>query len=285
MTGTDDAIRRAEQVDHWSRVAPRWWQWRRLMETASRPVSERLVELAGIASGDRVLDVATGFGEPAVTAARRVGLTGRVVATDLSAQMLGLAHQRAAEENLANMYCVRMDGAAPCFSPASFHAVLCRWGLMALGEPRQALGELRKLLVPGGVTAVAVWGPPEKVPSIALSVSVARAVLGMDPPRAGERGPFRLADSGRLVADFTAAGYADVTVSAVTVRYAFDSVDDFTGYAKGASSPLTSLLADVDEATREVIWQKVREQAARHADGQGRIGLDNQAVCVAGVNP
>lgn len=284
MTGTDDATRRAEQVDHWGRVAPRWWKWRELMEAASRPVSERLVALAGISSGNRVLDVATGFGEPAVTAARKVGPTGRVVASDLSAHMLGLARERAREENLTNMDCVRMDGVQPCFLQ-SFHAVLCRWGLMALGQQRKALEELRKLLFPGGATAVAVWGPPEKVPSIALSMFVAREVLGMAPPRAGERGPFRLADERALAADFTAAGYTDVTVSEVTVHYAFDSVDDFTAYAKGASSPLVSLLADVDEATREEIWKKIGERAARHADADGRVGLDNQAVCVAGINP
>jgi enediyne biosynthesis protein CalE5 len=63
----------------------------------------KLVELAGIRTGQRVLDIATGIGEPAVTAARAVGDKGYVTATDISPEMLAIGKQRAQHEGLKNI--------------------------------------------------------------------------------------------------------------------------------------------------------------------------------------
>ncbi len=54
-----------------------------------------MVDLAEIKQGDRVIDVATGVGEPAITAAKKVGIEGYVLATDISPQMLAIAKERA----------------------------------------------------------------------------------------------------------------------------------------------------------------------------------------------
>ena len=67
-----------------------------LIDRHAGEVSERLVEMAGIKEGDRVLDVAAGYGEPSLTAARKVGPEGSVIATDISAEMLDFGRQRAA---------------------------------------------------------------------------------------------------------------------------------------------------------------------------------------------
>ena len=80
----------------WGESARGWQQLWHSFEQAAQHVNERLVELAHLQPGQRVLDIATGLGQPAITAARRVGLTGRVVATDLAPEMLALARQNAA---------------------------------------------------------------------------------------------------------------------------------------------------------------------------------------------
>jgi ubiquinone/menaquinone biosynthesis C-methylase UbiE len=81
--------------------------------------------LAAIQPGYRILDIATGIGEPAVTAVRKVSPTGQVVATDLSPQMLAIGKERAAELGPTNIEFHEMDADALDFPENSFHAVLC----------------------------------------------------------------------------------------------------------------------------------------------------------------
>jgi ubiquinone/menaquinone biosynthesis C-methylase UbiE len=89
----------------WNSVAPAWQKWWKTIERGTKKVSRRLVELAEIESGSRVLDIATGIGEPAITAAKIVGSdrNGHVLATDISPQMLSIARQRAASLDLLDV--------------------------------------------------------------------------------------------------------------------------------------------------------------------------------------
>src|SRR5690242_4514993 len=86
---------KSEQREAWSDVAPGWRKQWRVFEANAQRLSDRLVELARVGPGSRVLDVATGIGEPALTAARRVGPKGRVVATDLAPGMIAIVAERA----------------------------------------------------------------------------------------------------------------------------------------------------------------------------------------------
>ena len=79
----------------WDSVAQGWRTWWGPIEKGAQKISNRLVELAEIKSGQRVLDIATGIGEPAMTVAKVVGSSGHIIATDISAQMLAIAKERA----------------------------------------------------------------------------------------------------------------------------------------------------------------------------------------------
>ena len=102
------------------------------LERAAQHVNARLVELAHVDAGHQVLNIATGLGEPAFTAARRVGPVGRVVATDVSPQMLALAQEGASMLGLQNIEFREMDAEDADLSEHTFQAILCRWGLMFL---------------------------------------------------------------------------------------------------------------------------------------------------------
>ncbi|MDH5525912.1 MAG: class I SAM-dependent methyltransferase [Nitrospirota bacterium] len=268
---------------HWDDVADRWWQWREVMGTATQPVSKRMVEMAGLMPGARVLDVASGYGEPAATAARVVGKSGLVVSTDLSREMSRRAACRAAELGNGAMRAVRMDGAAPAFSDATFHAVLCRWGLMALAERLvPTLAGLARLLVPDGRMVAAVWGDPAQVPCISVPMAAARQVVGMPPPVAGERGPFRLSGANTLPEAFAAAGLTDLCVEPVTVGYHFTSAHAFTEFCRATSSPVRSVLAWLPESRHDDVWAGVGMAAERMVDPDGEVRLQNTALCVSG---
>jgi ubiquinone/menaquinone biosynthesis C-methylase UbiE len=122
------------------------------------PARNGLLALAALARGERVLDLACGTGLVTLDAARSVGPEGSVLGTDLSGQMIAIARQRAAEQQLSNVTFQRMDAETLDLPDASFDVVLCALGLMYLPNPQRAMQEWKRVLKPGGRVVIAVWG-------------------------------------------------------------------------------------------------------------------------------
>src|SRR5688500_8991318 len=114
------------------------------------PVTEMMLDLAALSPGQRVLDVAAGTGEQTLLAARRVGPAGRVVATDVSASMLGIAADAARQSGLANVETRAMDARQLDFESDSFDAAISRLALMLIPERPKALAEIYRVLRRGG---------------------------------------------------------------------------------------------------------------------------------------
>ena len=87
----------------WDSAASGWKYWWQIIEEGAQKINDRLIDLAKIKPGDKVLDLATGIGEPAVTAAKIVGSQGRIIAVDISPQMLSIARQRTASLGLQDI--------------------------------------------------------------------------------------------------------------------------------------------------------------------------------------
>jgi ubiquinone/menaquinone biosynthesis C-methylase UbiE len=148
------------QRQRWDSVAAGWKEWWQTFEIAAQKVSDRLIELAEIKPGQKVLDIATGIGEPAVTAARKLvdssgnrrnsGNKGQVLATDISTQMLTIAKQRAAALGLQDIIEFREGDIDMLELPdLSFDAVVCRWGLMFMPNLNNALSHIFHALISG----------------------------------------------------------------------------------------------------------------------------------------
>ena len=155
MTGTttfDPAQYKATIRSEWRDAAPGWRAWVEVLEAedGGRAVSQTLVQLAGIGPGDAVLDVGAGYGEPGLPAARAVAPSGRVVCTDISAQMLAVGRERAAADGLDNLQFVECDAEELVFEEASFDAVLSRQGLQFLPDVAGVLARLHGFLKPHG---------------------------------------------------------------------------------------------------------------------------------------
>lgn len=95
MSTLDSNKYKEAERQSWDRVANNWQKWWKTIERGAEKGSRRLIELAEIKPGSKVLGIATGIGEPAITSANQVGNSGNVLATDISSQMLSLAIQRA----------------------------------------------------------------------------------------------------------------------------------------------------------------------------------------------
>src|ERR671931_345255 len=146
------------QREGWDSVAEGWKEWWEPIEKEAQKLSRRLIELAEIKPGQRVLDIATGIGEPSITAAKVVGAGGHILATDISRQMLAIAKERATRLRLQDTIEFRESDAENLeLQSSSFDAVLCQWGLMLLPNLDRALIKVHRSLVRGGRFAAAVW--------------------------------------------------------------------------------------------------------------------------------
>ena len=140
-----------------------WWS---AGQTAHQQIygaaTEMMLDLAGVQAGSRVLDVAAGTGDQTLMAARRVGPTGNVLATDDSASMLKVAAEAARNEGLTNVETRVMNAENLVLDADSFDAVICRNALMLFSNPAQALAEMRRVLKPGSKLGVMVFSAAQK---------------------------------------------------------------------------------------------------------------------------
>lgn len=266
----------------WTEAAAGWRKWWQPLEAALGPVGDRLVELAAIRAGHRVLDIATGIGEPALTAARLVGPAGRVVGTDISPGMLEVARERAADLGLGNVEFHEMDAEALDLPESSFDAALCRFGLMFLPDVDRALVGIRRLLVPGGGFAASVWGPPERYPMATVAFGAVARVLELPAPASGTPGMFSLADGDELAGRFRAAGFAEVHTETLLVRYEFDSLDEYMRFLQEVGAPINNLLADETPERKSEVWRAVAEANAQFVGADGRLQGSGESILVGG---
>lgn len=270
-----------EQLEFWNNAAPGWKQMWTMLERAGQHVSDHLVELARLREGSRVLDIASGSGEPAVTAARKVGAGGLVVATDQSPAMLALARERAAALGLRNIKFVVTGAQELAVEERGFDAALCRWGLMFVGDLDAALRRIAQLLCAEGRFATAVWGPADKVPMISLGDDVVRDLVKLPALPPDAPGPLKLADTKPLVRALSAAGFTDIGVEPLNVRFEFQSPEDFVEQRRAVSTPFRMMLSKQTPELQQRILGALAQEARRYADASGKVRMDNEAILIA----
>jgi SAM-dependent methyltransferase len=271
----------AEQAS-WDWAAAGWRRWWRNFEQGAQCVNERLVELAGVVAGMRVLDVACGIGEPAMTAARTVGAAGRVLGVDLAGQMLAIARERAAAAALDQVEFLQGDAATLALEPRSFDAALSRWGLMLMFDPVAVAARVLDVLRPGSMFAVAVWSGPEEAPFLALPRRVLMrqglaAPLDPDAP-----GPYRLAGPGQLAGVLMTSGYQEVESSDLRTTLSFESAAEYVTFVCQMSSSTARLLAELPEDRRERFLSGLAEEAAAFLGPRGGVQFVNRVLLARG---
>jgi SAM-dependent methyltransferase len=274
---------KAAQREAWGEAAEGWRTWWRIFESAAQGLNERLVDLAEVREGHRVLDVATGIGEPALTAARRVGPKGRVLATDLAPPMLAIAAERASALGLANVVFREMDAESLEIGAGSFEAATCRWGLMLFQDPLASARGVHRALKRDARFAAAVWGRPERVPFLAIPHEVSTRELRLPQPPPGAPGAFALAADGALEKVLTGAGFRDLRTELVSVAFEYASAREYARFLGDLSATLRKALAEQPKDVQERVWREVEREGARHALPDGRLRLVNEVRCVSGA--
>jgi ubiquinone/menaquinone biosynthesis C-methylase UbiE len=271
----------------WDDAAPGWQEHYEVTERQWGFITQRLIELAGVKVGDRVLDLASGIGEPGLSAAHRVGPTGHVVVTDLSPAMLAIAMERASQMGLTNVEFDEMDAEAIDLPERSFDVVVCRFGLMFLADVLKGLKGIYKVLGPGGrlATATARAPQPNAMTEWVLGPLVKALGISPPPPLPGAPGIFALGDPARIERLLDDAGFTEIHAEVVAYVSDFDSGEELATWQFAISAPIRQMLAGQPSVMREAAWRAVADAANQHADHRGRVSMQGETVLINAKRP
>jgi SAM-dependent methyltransferase len=278
----DAAEFRDKQRDQWNGAAAGWNKWSDYMDEHVGSVADRIVEMAGIKEGDRVLDVAAGYGEPSLTAARKVGPEGSVIATDISAEMLNFGRQRGAANGVENIEFMHSDASSLDFPAESFDAAVSRWGIIFEPDGEGAAANVRGFLKPGGRFAISSWGPPERVPFLAIAMQTAMKKLDVPPPPPGTPGPLSRPTEDAIGGLLEGGGFSDIQVEELEVTFEMDSAEQYTEFTREIAAPIVAMISPHPEDVQRETWNAITEAARETAESDGRIRYSNLVLVAAG---
>lgn len=273
---------RAGQKKQWNVAATGWKKWSDRIDEAVSGISTRLVELAGVEPGSRVLDVAAGYGEPSLTAAKVAGPEGSVVASDISAEMLAYGRERAADAGLDNVEFVESGAMDLDFPADSFDAAVSRFGIIFEPDGEGAAAKVRGFLKPGSKMAIASWGPPDRVPMIGLPMMTALQKLGVPPPPPGTPGPLSRPTPEALGGLLEGGGFTGIEVEETVVTMEYGSAEEFTTFVREIAPPITALIDPHPQELQDETWAAITAAAAEHAGDDGSITQENLVLMAVG---
>ncbi len=264
----------------WQAAAEAWDHWTPTVQAWLGPATGLMLDLAAIVPGSRVLDVAAGAGEPAISAAKRVGPAGSVLATDIAPDILAYARRAAAAQGVTNLQTRAMDGENLDLPDASFDAVLSRVGLIYFPHQQRALAEVRRVLVPGGRIAAMVYSTAENNRFFSIPVGIIRRRAQLPPPLPGQPGPFSLGGDGALEAAYRRAGFRDIEVRVVSAPLRMASAEECVRFQRESFGALHQMMAGLPDQEREKTWDAITHELRQF---EGPDGFEGPCEMIVGV--
>ena len=256
-------------------------KWKAKSAAMGQPVTEALVDYSKPTPGMRVLDLASGTGEPAITLATRVGANGHVTALDLSAELLEIAAKRASARGLDHLATHQADAHSLPFPNDNFDLATSRFGVMFFRDPVTAMGEVRRVLRPGARVCLLAWGAFEQ-PYWQSMMGVVHRRIGGALLQAGGPNPFRFAEAGSLSAVLRHAGFEGIHEENRTVEWTWPgSAEEVWEQAQAVAVPFRPMLERVPADLWPSISREIHTQVAQYSDGE-RIAFGAQVVFASG---
>lgn len=281
MSAVFDAVKyKSTTREQWDSAAGAWHRWGPTLSDWLGEATRVMLDMAAIAPGHRVLDVAAGAGEQSLLTAKRVGPTGKVLATDLSPRILEFAQTAAQDAGLANVETRVMDGENLDLPEEDFDAVISRVGLIYFPDQHRALTGMRRVLKPGGRVAAITYSTPDNNKFFSIPVSIIRRRAQLPPPLPGQPGPFSLGAPGVIDAAFQRAGFRDVEVRKVPSPLRLASAKECVRFERESFGALHQMLSALPEAQRPAVWQEIERELAQFEGSGGFVGPCEMLVAV-----
>ena len=266
--------------EQWQHAAEAWYRWSPTLHAWLGGATETMLDMAGVTTGQRVLDVAAGAGEGSMSAARRVGPAGHVLATDISSNILEFAAQMAKEAGLDNMATQVMDGEQLDAPDASFDVVISRVGLIYFPDQQRALKEMLRVLKPGGRVAAIVYSTPDKNTFFSVPVSIIRKRAQLPPPLPGQPGPFSLGAEGVIDKAFEQAGFSEVRSVRVDSPLLMPTAADCVRFERESFGALHQMLSGLSDPEKQSVWEEIERELGQFASEKGFTGPCEMVVAV-----
>lgn len=257
----------------WENAAEAWHRWGAFLGEWLGPATERMLDLAGIQTGSRVLDVAAGAGEQTLRAARRVGPSGHVLATDISPAILEYTVATAREAGLSQVATRELDGEVLDELPAgTFDAVISRVGLIYFPDQQKALAGMKHVLKSGGRIGAIVYSTADNNAFFSIPVSIIRRRAKLPPPLPGQPGPFSLGADGVLVAALERAGLRDVIVEKMEAPVRLPSAAECVRFERESFGALHQMMATLSDDERADTWREIESELKKFEGPGGFVG-------------
>jgi enediyne biosynthesis protein CalE5 len=272
------------QRQDWNRVAAGWEKWDEFFDRSMTFLNHRLVADARLRPGQRVLDLGSGTGYPALLAAQVVGSQGAVIGMDLAEHMLAAAERKAKRLGLSHVTFRTGDVTALPFEDRAFDAATSRFCLMFLPEIPKAASEILRVLKPGGWISAAVWSAPDKNPYLKIPMDVIKQFIEVPPPDPAAPGIFRLAKPNELAGILQQAGFSDLQDQEVIADVAFSTADEYVASLMDIAAPIQNLFAKLTAEQQRQATTRIADTANQFRRGQ-QIALPIAVRIVAGRKP
>lgn len=280
-----DPVRYKESTrEQWQQAADAWNRWGPQLERWLGPATEVMLDLAAVATGAKVLDIAAGAGGQTLAAARRVGPDGLVLATDVAPAILDFAEANARAAGFGNVRVRVMDGEHLDIEPGTFDAAISRVGLIYFPDRKRALEGILQTLRPGGRLAAVSYSTPEQNPFFSLPIKVIRELAQLPPPAAGQPGPFSLGAPGVAQQALEDAGFTDVVAVRMDAPLRMSSAAECVRFEQESFGALHQMLSGVDAAGKQAAWSHIHDALSAFETSGGFSG-PCELVIVAGRAP
>jgi SAM-dependent methyltransferase len=247
-------------------------EWRRF-ERMLGPAGHRMLDVARLRPGERVLDVACGPGGTTLEAAHRVGAGGAAAGVDTDVHAIRVAMSRAREQLLGWATFAVGDVEHAEFPRGVFHAIVSRFGISSVRAPRSLLARASGALAPDGRLVFVCWGSAQANAWHSLPRAVVTETFGpelaqaLGPGAFGKR-PFGLADRAALESLLGAQGFAEVSVEPFDAAvWMGDDVDDAVEFFYETEG--RTLDDRLDQKSFERLTSGLRRALAPHARPDG----------------
>jgi ubiquinone/menaquinone biosynthesis C-methylase UbiE len=249
-------------------------KWKAKSAVLGNAVTEALVEYSRPTPTMRVLDLASGTGEPGISLAQRVP-QGSVTAVDQSSELLDIAAKRARSKNLLNFITQQADAHLLPFADQSFDLATCRFGVMFFSDAERALTELRRVLKRGACACFAAWGPMDQ-PFWQTTMKIVHRHVGGDILQPGGADPFRFSAAGSLSKVLRASGFHEVEESTRNLPWTWPGdAEEVFEYAWAVAAPFRPMLERVQVEEWPVIRAEAKAAMERYRVGDEiRFGAD-----------
>lgn len=271
---------RDQQKESWNRFSQGWKKWNDLIMDSLKPAGDEIIRSLNLKNDAKVLDVASGTGEPGLTIAEMLP-GGKVISTDLAENMVKMAWEMANKRGVRNFESRVSDVSELPFEDNTFDAVSCRFGFMFFPDMFLAAKEMVRVLKPGGRLAVAVWNVPEKNFWVTAIAGTINKNMDLPAPPPDAPGMFRCAKNGLIQDLFRQAGLKNTSETEVAGKLNCGTADVYWDMMTEIAAPFVAALSKADDTTKAKIKNEVFD-LIRQKYPDGNVVIDSSALVIAG---